>query len=395
MVELTQGGNASIAGAQVSVTVEWSPSRIQGSEVDVSAFLLEASGKVRNDQDFVFYGATSSPCGSVRLTGSAASTRFEVNLSRVPADVEKIAFTATLTGGARFGDAQSLVLSVPGVARFPVRTTGMSEAAVIVGELYKRNGAWKVRAVGQGFNGGLGPLATHFGVDISDDPAPAPAPVSTPARASAPVAAPAPKLTLSKVTLEKSGQSAKISLDKGSREIVINLNWPQRAGEAIDIDLGVFYELRSGRKMVIDGLQFSRNRGGPRDRETNQGCFTSAPWIWHMGDDRSGAVSTGENIYVNPDGASELRRIIVYAFIYQGAARWSTTSAVVTVKVPNQEIAIEMGRQTDARTFCALAELTFTGGSEISVKKLVTFHGGHSDCDKAYGWGMRWNAGSK
>jgi tellurite resistance protein TerA len=114
-----------------------------------------------------------------------------------------------------------------------------------------------------------------------------------------------------------------------------------------------------------------------------------------MGDDRTGAVSTGESLLVNPAGIPDLRRMIVYTLIFDGAAAWSSTDAVVTVKVPSQEVRIELGRQTDSRTFCALAELTFSGTSEVDVKKLITFHLGHSDCDRAYGWGMTWKAGSK
>jgi len=259
MVERAQGGNAPIPGTKVPVTIDWAPTHIRGEEVDVSAFILDANGKVRSDRDFVFYGANASPCGTVQRHASANFTRSEVDLGRAAADVDKIAFTATLARGARFGDAQSLTRTLPGIARFAVRTTGMAESTIIVGELYHRNGAWKVRAVGPGATGGLGPLATHLGVDISDEPEapPAPPPMPTP---SAPPAA-APRLNLQKITLEKSGQSARISLDKGSREVVINLNWTQGRNA---VDLGVFYELRSGQKFVIDGLQFSHGRGGPR-----------------------------------------------------------------------------------------------------------------------------------
>ncbi len=383
MLELTRGGNVGLAAAKATVLLEWNPATIQGSEVDVSAFLLAASGKVRTDNDFVFYGATASPCESVLLVPSATSTRFEIDLGKVPADIERIAFTATLTGGARFGAAQSLKLTVVGCATFAVPTGGMTEAAIIVGELYKRNGAWKVRAVGQGFDGGLGPLATHFGVDVGDD---APAPVPPPAPAP-------PKLNLSKITLEKSGQSARISLEKTSGEIAINLNWP--SGTGVDLDLGVFYELRDGTKSLIDGVQFSQGRGGPRDRQTRQGCFAASPWVWHQGDDRTGGVASGESVYINPKGIPSLRRVILYAFIFEGAPNWSTTAAVVTVKVPGQEIVIEMGRQTDQRGFCALAQLEFSGEHDVNVTKLVTFHSGHRDCDSTYKWGFSYSAGTK
>lgn len=401
MNELTQGGNTAVTGSSVVVALEWTPNMVGGSEVDISAFMLAANGKVRNDNDFVFYGSKTSGCGSVRLESQGSSTRFHVDLGRVPADVEKIAFTATLTR-AQWGQAQSLRLSIAGVAGYSMAVAGKTEAAVIVGELYKRNGAWKVRAVGQGFNGGLGPLATSFGVVI-DEPAPPPPPPAPtpPPRATTPIPAPAPapRLNLSKVTLDKAGSSAKLSLDKSTtREVVINLNWQQGGGlfsSSIDLDLGVLVKLRNGQKFLLDGLQFSRGRGGPRHKETKQGCFVASPWVWHSGDDRSGAVSDGENVYINPSGLSAIERIDVYTFIFEGAARWRDTNGVVTIKVPGQEIVVAMGSQNDSRTFCMIAQIAVHGDSELQVTKRVTFHDGHSDCDRAYGWGFSWRTGQK
>jgi tellurite resistance protein TerA len=212
-------------------------------------------------------------------------------------------------------------------------------------------------------------------------------------------------INLEKITLEKQGDSHRIDLtkrgDTAQKEIVINLNWTQKSGiwarltgKPIDLDLGCFYELTDGSKMVIDGLQFSRGRGGTRNKVSRQGCYIQKPWIWHSGDDRSGA-GDGENILVNPKGITDLKRITVYTFIYEGAAKWAETNAVVTVKVPdNPDIVVEMGQQYNAQTFCAIAEILFDSNS-MTVKKLVTFHNGHAECDRAYNWGMQWRAGSK
>lgn len=215
------------------------------------------------------------------------------------------------------------------------------------------------------------------------------------------------------VKLEKFGDQHKISLSKehmaGKQEIVINLNWsqePKKKGflasllggnQEIDLDLGCYYELNNGEKMIIDGLQFSQGRGGNREQRTNQGCYSNAPFIWHKGDDRGNAGGeSGENIYVNPKGINNIRKIIIYIFIYEGAPNWTATNAVVTVQVPgNESIVVEMGKQSDHRNFCAIAELLFDGQDSITVKKLVTFHKGHQDCDKQYGWGFKWQEGSK
>lgn len=217
-------------------------------------------------------------------------------------------------------------------------------------------------------------------------------------------------INLNKITLEKQGDSHKIDLSKGSdgasHEIVINLNWTQETekkgffsklfsgSSAIDLDLGCFYELNDGSKSVIDGLQFAQGQGGPRNKYTRQGRYTDKPWVWHSGDDRSGA-GEGENILVNPAGMTDLKRIVVYCFIYEGVAKWDQTNAVVTVKVSGSpDIVVEMGQQYSPQMFCAIAEILFSEES-ITVKKLVTFHDGHGECDKAYNWGMKWTAGSK
>jgi tellurite resistance protein TerA len=219
-------------------------------------------------------------------------------------------------------------------------------------------------------------------------------------------------INLEKITLEKQGDSHKIDLtkkgDNSAKEIIINLNWSQETAKkgfwsslfsvnsAIDLDLGCFYELTIGKKSVIDGLQFAHGGGGPKDTSTRQGCYTGAPWIWHTGDDRGAAAGSGENILVNPQGLTELKRIVVYCFIYEGAAKWEETNAVVTIKVPdNPDIVVEMGKQYNSQKFCAIADILFEADNSMTVKKLVSFHNGHEECDKAYKWGMKWSAGSK
>lgn len=208
------------------------------------------------------------------------------------------------------------------------------------------------------------------------------------------------------IELKKGGDTHRIDLTKrtGSNlngEITINLDWSDgKSGifgmfkNAIDLDLGCFYEMRDGSKMLIDGVQFSHGRGGNRDQQTRQGCYTKAPYIWHYGDVRSGG--SGETISVNPVGVNEIKRIIVYTFIYDGVARWAETDAVVKVTVPGVEtVEVKMGQQNSDKKFCAIAQLDFNGDNSITVKKLVTFHNTHTDCDRAYGWGFNYTVGSK
>jgi len=166
MKSLTTGGNTALGASTVTVEINWSPIQISGCDVDASAFLLNSSGKVRNDEDFIFYNQPSGANGSLCLVVSGGKHIFTVNTNSLPNDIEKISFAITIHGNANFAGANQVNISVSQTATFSPSTNDRSETALILGELYKRNGQWKFRAMGQGFTGGLGPLATNFGVDI-------------------------------------------------------------------------------------------------------------------------------------------------------------------------------------------------------------------------------------
>lgn len=169
MKQIGKGANAPIMGSTISITMT-----APGSEV--TAYLLGQDGKVRDDSDFIFYNQLASRDGSVVYKGGFD---FVVDLSKVDANVDRIAFCATPESGT-VGALGRIGIRIDGEVSFEEKTAGMSEAAVIVAEIYRRGDAWKVRAVAQGFNGGLAALARHFGVDVADD-APAPTPAAAPA----------------------------------------------------------------------------------------------------------------------------------------------------------------------------------------------------------------------
>ncbi|WP_373501241.1 stress response protein [Desulfococcus sp.] len=204
----------------------------------------------------------------------------------------------------------------------------------------------------------------------------------------------------SKVTLREKGDSFAIKQKVDRGELLINLNWDQTApvekktgffsklmggktAGGVDLDLGCLFELQNQTKGAIQPLG------------KNFGDFDYPPYVLHLGDDRSGACSEGENMKVNLAQAGQLKRILIYTYIYEGVPNWTATNAVVTLTVPGQPILeVPMGSQTDSRNFCAIAMIEF-GGGEIKVTKLVSFHQGHPDCDKTYGWGLKWTAGRK
>ena len=408
MTTLTPGANTGVASGTLSVTISYTP--VAGADLDVSAFLLNESGKVRGDNDMCFFGQQSVNNGAVKLVESAAGRSvFSVNLEAIDPAIEKVALTATIyENKARFDAFPQLNVAVSGGIEAPIPTQGMQETALILGEFYRRQGAWKFRCVAQGFAGGLAPLAQHFGVDIAAPaPAAAPTPVPSPAPAAPAAPAPASKINLSKITLDK--QRPSISLEKKDGdfgEIKINLNWNRTnpndsAGSGgggffatlrnkatgksggIDLDVGCLYEMENGRKGAVQALGNAF------------GDFRDEPFIQLMGDDRTGSVSDGEWLRINGKEWRKMRRVLVYAFIYEGAPNWQATDGVITLYIPGEPpIEVRLSEEGGTKGMCAIALLENIGGS-VKVNRRVEFFKGHSDMDKAFGWGMRWAAGSK
>lgn len=171
---------------EILVGLGWDTNRYDGGEdfdLDTSIFLLGASGKVNSDDDFVFYGNLKHVSGSVEhlgdnLTGAGEGDdeQIKIDLSKVPANVEKIDFTVTIyeadTRNQNFGQVENAFIRVVNSAtgeeliRYDLSEDFSVETAVIVGELYRNKGEWKFNAVGSGFEGGLAALGRNFGVSL-------------------------------------------------------------------------------------------------------------------------------------------------------------------------------------------------------------------------------------
>lgn len=403
VTQLVAGANCPVPREKLSVEVLLSPTQVSGAEVDISAFALTANGKVRGDDDMVFYGQPRPGNGSLALLANGAGrAEFSVDLPNLLAGTEKVAFTATIhENRTNFGAFSSLQVTVKNAAgqailQAGLPSSGMVESALILGELYLRQGQWKFRAVGQGFAGGLKPLAEHFGVEISD-----PAPTAAPPTPPPPSPAKKP-ISLSKVTLDKA--KPRVSLEKkteGFGEIRINLNWNRGQAPAaksggllgglfggggnqgVDLDIGCLYEQRDG---TISAIQALGNRFG---------SLRNDPFIELKGDDRTGAISEGEWLHINGQQWHTFKRILVYAFIYEGAPNWAQTDGVVTIYVPNEApLEIRLVEGGNAFSMCAIVLLENNNGA-LQVNREVRYFRGHQDMDQAYHWGLNWRAGSK
>lgn len=198
------------------------------------------------------------------------------------------------------------------------------------------------------------------------------------------------------ISLEK---GKKVSLKKGSQsglgEILINLNWNAKpakkglfgmfgGGQGIDLDLGCLFELKDGQKGAVQALGNAF------------GSLQHLPFIALDGDDRTGAVTTGENLRIDGNKIALFKRILVYTFIYEGVANWQQADAVVTIKYPGAEdLIIKMDSYNSNDVMCGLALLENVNDETFSVEKIVQFYPGHQALDSAFHWGMRWQAGRK
>jgi stress response protein SCP2 len=187
--ELTKGANAPLPASRVTLTVDIP------APADLSVLLVNESGKVRSDADFVFYNQPTGPGVRCLQPSAGQPWRVEVDLAAVPDDVHAVRLVTSLDDTTatfgQFGRPVARVADEAGNPQIAFTMTDLSTESIVVAlELYRRAGAWKVRAVGQGYAGGLADLITDHGVSVDDDPAPAAA--APPAAAQPAVAPPAP-----------------------------------------------------------------------------------------------------------------------------------------------------------------------------------------------------------
>ncbi|MER0243605.1 TerD family protein [Streptomyces sp. HSW2009] len=290
---MTPGSNLPLSVPRVTVDVT-APVRL-----DVSGLLLTASGKVRSDDDFVFYNQPTGPGVSHRAAAGGAGDSITVDTSAVPADIEKIVVTASLDApGATFAGTEPTA-TVRGaddgsvIATFTPPQLG-TETALVVVEVYRRAGAWKVRAVGQGYANGLAGIATDFGVSVEEPAAPAAQPVTPPAPQApsappagfptappappappvmapppaphtAPATPPPPPAGTGKINLDKGRvnlqKNQTVSLVKGGRPLLtsvkMGLGW-EPAFRSKDIDLDASVIAYGANRKKIDACFFGK-----------------------------------------------------------------------------------------------------------------------------------------
>ena len=373
--------------------------KISGPAVyDFSCFGVDSDNKLSDERYMIFYNQTSSPEGAIIYTNSG---EFSLDLAKLPYSINRLVFTASIDGSGNMGGIAShtVTISQDNNAALSMNLSGQdfhSERAVISIEIYHKDTSWRIAAVANGFNGGLGDLLKFYGgTEASDTPETTHVkqtlePENIPNIPNIPV-------VTKRVELKK---GVKVSLDKkiaSKGEIIINLNWKHAAStsglfsirkvdksKSIDLDIGCLYELSDGKRGSIQALG------------NKFGSLNNAPYISLDKDDRTGDAPEGENLRVNTAKISQIRRILVYTFIYEGVNNWQEADGVITIKCPGTpEVIIKLDEYDTNKIMCALAMLENVNNETFSVEKIIRFFDGHISLDNAFNWGLKWVHGTK
>ncbi len=189
-ISLSKGGNVSLSKEEpnlkkILIGLGWDARATDGADFDLDAslFMLDKTGKVRSDKDFIFYNNLKSQDGSVEHTGDNRTgagdgddEALKVDLQKLPLDVDKLVVGVTIydfnTRKQNFGMVQSAFIRIVNldnsreIARFDLSEDMSTETSMLFGEIYRHSNEWKFRAIGQGFKGGLDAMAKSYGVSI-------------------------------------------------------------------------------------------------------------------------------------------------------------------------------------------------------------------------------------
>ena len=405
MPDLTMGANAPITDEHGDLVLEWPGS---AGSLDCSAFLLGASGRVRSDDDMIFYNQPEGGGGAVRLESDEARglAQFALDLRRVPSDVERIVVCATVDGGGRTMEAFAGLRASFGRAsaaiRFAPDLRGAREAALRIVEFYRRGGGWKLRADGQGYNAGLGPLAESFGVDVEgegaevsaasspasgehipeltrDDAADAETPIFFDVPPLDDAETPAPAARPTGTTVLRHGDVRSLRSD-GSVDVV--LSWSSREGGAdgrarpLRPKLGAFYQLDDGRR---GALQEPDARIAP----SGDNLLSLIP------PDDGGRRET--SMAVAAGGPSGLARLHLYAVI-DGPPSWRGSQVELLLTCPGSApLAIELPVADDGDSCVSLAVLR-RDRQGFEIECLVRGATDQRSLDAEFGWELRWRS---
>jgi tellurite resistance protein TerA len=196
------------------------------------------------------------------------------------------------------------------------------------------------------------------------------------------------------VSLNKGQSVSLVKKNSTYSDIVINLKWEQQkknqgflksifGGEkSVDLDLGCLYEMQDGKKGCVQALGDAF------------GSLVVAPYVQLDSDDRTGQSQEGETLRINGVHWEKIKRIMVYAFIYEGVPKWSDANGIVRFNSDVEQIDVTLDNSVNGKTMCGIALIENAKG-QMKVTKVNDYFSGHEELDRAYSWNMQWAKGRK
>ncbi|PGY09676.1 TerD family protein [Bacillus sp. AFS031507] len=354
--------------AKVIVELSWNTSA--NIDIDASAFLLTGNGKVRNDEDFVFYGQPSSVCGAVtRLEGENIPRQpFQILFRKIPAEIQKVVFSLTIySPNQSFRQVTDINLRISDpqtgseIIRFLVPNAFSDETAIVIGDLYQHSGQWKFNSVGAGYFGGLPALCNSFGVEVEEEPVASVSSVhipETPLKTQQPVIAQEPTVpivNLAKIELKKK-QTVNI---KKSQRVTARLEWETNK----DLDLYCYYVMKNGRT----GKVYYRDLG----------TSNHFPYIKLDGDAQQFGKETIE-IYKTDELAYVL--FAAYSAVGNGVGSFYSMRAKAVVDNHRGNVVVApLLERNDNAYWVAIAQIDFTHPGAMNVAHVERYSKDHSE----------------
>ncbi|MBU5616419.1 TerD family protein [Psychrobacter sp. TAE2020] len=318
MLNLITGQKAKFTDAaiaqQFTLVVELTTSMV----TDVACFGLNTEQQLANDDYMTFYNQPKTPCGAVSWQADNQQQRFNIDLTKLPSSIDYLVLTATIDGQATMRElgASTVKLEQAGqvLASYTFDGSGFdNQRAVMLLQVYRKSDTWRINAIGQGFNGGLSALVTHFGGEVAEDDGQAstvidsninagnnslssttPTSTTNLASSTSNVISNSPALNLKKVTLDKPGSEHRITLTKGDNEhLVVEAIWMDNGdasadNDDLDLRVGILAHHSKDMSYIHAPAQI--------------GSLTTMPFIQHQGDIKVASINEPgkEIVLVNP-----------------------------------------------------------------------------------------------
>lgn len=317
--------------------------------IDVACFGLDGQQKLVSDDYMTFYNQPKTPCGAISWQSTASQQRFDIDLSKLPNSVDYLVLTATIDGQSTMRElgTSHVMLEQAGQILANYKFDGSAfdnERAIMLLQVYRKNQVWHINAIGQGFNGGLSALVTHFGGEVADDLAAEKPPEENKATNAKNNFANHPNspstsqpFNLKKVTLDKPGSEHRINLNKGGNDhLVVEAIWIDNGdasanNDDLDLRVGILAHNSKDMSYIHAPEQI--------------GSLTTMPYLQHQGDIKVASINEPgkETVLVNPDiakyyGGKVALVFSVYSAVSNGAVSIASLQPKMRMKYQDQVI---------------------------------------------------------